>query len=127
MAHELELSETGEATFASFREPAWHKLGTVFNEEVSTAEMLKLANLNDWNVRLEDVPVPENFSSDKGYSFVTRTNPFDRSQNDFLGVVGERYVPLQNEDLFEFGDAMLDGGRWKLLAPSRVDVRCLVH
>jgi len=113
MAHELELSENGEATFASFREPAWHKLGTVFNEEVSTAEMLKLANLNDWNVRLEDVPVPENFSSDKGYSFVTRTNPFDRSQNDILGVVGERYVPLQNEDLFEFGDAMLDGGRWE--------------
>jgi phage/plasmid-like protein (TIGR03299 family) len=27
--------------------------------------------------------------------------------------VGERYVPLQNEQLFDFGDAMLDGGRWE--------------
>ena len=113
MAHELEVSTTGEATFASFREPAWHKLGTVFNEEVTTAEMLKLANLNDWNVRLEDVPMPNGFESDRNYSFVTRTNPFDKSQNDVLGVVGERYVPLQNEELFEFGDALLDGGRWE--------------
>ena len=113
MAHELEVSATGEATFASFREPAWHKLGTVFNEEVTTAEMLKLANLNDWNVRLEDVPMPDGFESDRNYSFVTRTNPFDKSQNDVLGVVGERYVPLQNEELFEFGDALLDGGRWE--------------
>jgi phage/plasmid-like protein (TIGR03299 family) len=113
MAHMLEVSETGEATFASFREPAWHKLGTVFNEEVTTAKMLKLAHLDNWNVRLEDVAIPDTFSSDRSYSFVTRTNPFDKSQNDVLGVVGERYVPLQNEDLFDFGDAMLDGGRWE--------------
>jgi phage/plasmid-like protein (TIGR03299 family) len=89
-------------------------LGTVFTEEVSTKEMLDLAHLNDWNVRLEDVGIPEGFASDKSYSFVTRTNPFDRTQNDVLGVVGERYVPMQNEDLFDFGDLMLDGGgRWE--------------
>lgn len=113
MAHELEVSETGEATFASFREPAWHKLGTVFDKEVTTREMLKLANLDSWNVRLEDVALPNNFESDRNYSFVTRTNPFNKKQNDVLGVVGERYVPLQNEELFEFGDALLDGGRWE--------------
>jgi phage/plasmid-like protein (TIGR03299 family) len=113
MAHMLEVSETGEATFASFREPAWHQLGTVFTEEVSTAKMLELAHLDNWNVRLEDVAIPDGFASDRSYSFVTRTNPFDKSQNDVLGVVGERYVPLQNEDLFDFGDMLLDGGRWE--------------
>lgn len=113
MAHALEVSETGEATFASFREPAWHRLGTVFEEEVSTAKMLELAHLDNWNVRLEDVEIPNGFASDRSYSFVTRTNPFDKSQNDVLGVVGERYVPLQNEDLFDFGDMLLDGGRWE--------------
>jgi phage/plasmid-like protein (TIGR03299 family) len=113
MAHELE-TVNGQTAFASLREPAWHGLGTVFTEEVTTAEMLKLAHLDNWNVRLEDVTMPEGFSSDKGYSFVTRTNPFDNTQNDVLGVVGERYVPLQNEDLFDFGDLMLDGGgRWE--------------
>jgi phage/plasmid-like protein (TIGR03299 family) len=110
MAHELE----SDKSFASFREPAWHGLGTVFNEEVSTREMLELANLHDWNVRLEEVEIPEGFASDKTYNYVTRTNPFDRSQNDILGVVGERYRILQNEELFDFGDALLHGGgRWE--------------
>jgi phage/plasmid-like protein (TIGR03299 family) len=110
MAHELE----SEKSFASFREPAWHGLGTVFTEEVSTREMLSLANLQNWNVRLEDVVIPENLTSDKSYQYVVRTNPFDKNQTDVLGVVGERYVPLQNEDLFTFGDAILDGGgRWE--------------
>jgi phage/plasmid-like protein (TIGR03299 family) len=115
MAHELEINqETGEASFASLRQPAWHNLGTVFEQEVNTAEMLKLAHLDNWNVRLEDVTIPETFESDKAYSFVTRTNPFDKAKNDVLGVVGERYVPLQNEDLFSFGDNLLDGGgRWE--------------
>tara|TARA_R110000796_G_scaffold17833_1_gene54489 strand:- start:5069 stop:6076 length:1008 start_codon:yes stop_codon:yes gene_type:complete len=113
MAHDLE-TVNGQTSFASLRQPAWHGLGTVFTEEVTTKEMLDLANLNDWNVRLEDVGIPEGFASDKSYSFVTRTNPFDRTQNDVLGVVGERYVPMQNEDLFDFGDLMLDGGgRWE--------------
>ncbi len=113
MAHDLE-SVNGQTAFASLRQPAWHGLGTVFTDEVNTNEMLELAHLNDWNVRLEDVETPEGFNSDKNYSFVTRTNPFDRSTNDILGVVGERYVPLQNEDLFSFGDNLLDGGgRWE--------------
>jgi len=113
MAHELE-TVNGQTAFASLREPAWHGLGTVFTEEVTTAEMLKLAHLDNWNVRLEDVAIPEGFASDRSFSFVTRTNPFNSEQNDVLGVVGERYVPLQNEDLFDFGDLMLDGGgRWE--------------
>jgi phage/plasmid-like protein (TIGR03299 family) len=113
MAHLLE-TVNGQTAFASLREPAWHGLGTVFTEEVSTAEMLKLAHLDNWNVRLEDVAIPEGFASDRSFSFVTRTNPFNSEQNDVLGVVGERYVPLQNEDLFDFGDLMLDGGgRWE--------------
>jgi phage/plasmid-like protein (TIGR03299 family) len=114
MAHEIEIGANGEAAFASLRQPAWHNLGTVFEEQVNTAEMLKLAHLDNWNVRLEDVAIPETFESDKNYSFVTRTNPFDNTKNDVLGVVGERYVPLQNEDLFSFGDNLLDGGgRWE--------------
>ena len=110
MAHELE----SDKSFASFRQPAWHGLGTVFEEEVTTSEMLELANLHDWNVHLEEVVIPDGFSSDKTYNYVTRTNPFDRKQKDILGVVGERYRILQNEELFDFGDALRDGGgRWE--------------
>jgi phage/plasmid-like protein (TIGR03299 family) len=115
MAHELEIdSVTGQASFASLREPAWHGLGTVFEEEVNTKKMLELANLDNWNVRLEEIQIPEGFVADKTNYFVARTNPFDKKQTDVLGVVGERYKTLQNEELFDFGDALLDGGgRWE--------------
>jgi phage/plasmid-like protein (TIGR03299 family) len=113
MAHLLE-SVNGETAFASLRQPAWHGLGEVFTEEVSTTEMLEKAKLNNWNVRLEDVEIPAGMDSDKGYSFVVRDNPFTQGNKDVLGVVGERYVPLQNEDLFDFADNILDnGGRWE--------------
>jgi phage/plasmid-like protein (TIGR03299 family) len=113
MAHELE-TQNGVVSFASFREPAWHNLGTVFDTEKNTNEMLVAANLNNWNVRLEDLEIPSSLVSDKQYQYVVRTNPTDKSQTDVLGIVGERYVPLQNEDLFSFGDNILDGGgRWE--------------
>jgi phage/plasmid-like protein (TIGR03299 family) len=113
MAHEIE-------SFASLREPAWHGLGVVFNEEKTTAEMLETANLSNWNVRLEDLEIPSHLSSDKSYQYVIRTNPSDKNQTDVLGVVGQRYVPLQNEDLFSFGDNILDGGgRWETAGSLR--------
>ncbi len=119
MAHELE-SQNGVASFASFREPAWHGLGTVFTEEKNTSEMLVAANLNGWNVRLEDLEIPNTLTSDKNYQYVVRTNPTDATQTDVLGIVGERYVPLQNEDLFAFGDNILDGGgRWETAGSIR--------
>ncbi len=119
MAHELE-SQNGVTSFASFREPAWHGLGTVFTEEKSTSEMLEAANLNGWNVRLEDLEIPSTLTSDKSYQYVVRTNPTDKSQTDVLGIVGERYHPLQNEELFSFGDNILDGGgRWETAGAIR--------
>ena len=119
MAHELE-TQNGVASFASFREPAWHGLGTVFSDEKTTSEMLAAANLNNWNVRLVDVEIPNTLTSDKNYSYVVRTNPTDNTQTDILGVVGERYHVLQNEDLFSFGDNILDGGgRWETAGSIR--------
>jgi phage/plasmid-like protein (TIGR03299 family) len=76
--------------------------------------MLEAANLNGWNVRLQDMEIPSTLTSDKSYQYVLRTNPTNNTQTDVLGIVGERYVPLQNEDLFSFGDNILDGGgRWE--------------
>lgn len=113
MAHEIE-TQNGKASFVSFREPAWHQLGEVFTEEKNTAEMLQSANLSNWNVRLEDVVIPTELTSDKEYKYVVRTNPTDSTQTDVLGVVGSQYNTLQNEELFSFGDNILDGGgRWE--------------
>lgn len=109
MAHMLE--QYGDmASFASLREPAWHGLGTVLDSEVSTSEMLQVAHLAGWDVRLEDVDLPGR--THRNYFATVRTNPFDGG-DDVLGIVGSRYNVLQNEELFDFGDALLDGGRWE--------------
>jgi len=110
MVAAVEIGQNGEAAFASLREPAWHNLGTVFNDEVSTREMLDLAYLSNWNVRLENVTLPGR--SHREYFAVTRSNPFD-GHADVLGMVGERYKVVQNEQLFNFADNILDGARWE--------------
>lgn len=120
MSHEIEISEFEQA-FASREVPAWHGLGTVFEGDVTTSEMLKLANLNDWDVHLEQVTVP-GIDSDRfaNEAFaVVRTNPFDAGK-DVLGIVGKRYHPFQNEELLAFGEEVLHGGgRWETAGSIR--------
>ena len=107
MAHMLE--QYGEmASFASLRQPAWHGLGTVFDEEKSTSEMLEAASLSNWDVRQEPITLPGRYHGGEFFANV-RTNPFDQ-ETDVLGVVGARYKVFQNEELFSFGDNILDGG-----------------
>lgn len=112
MAHELEVSQTGEVAFALRGEPAWHGLAsTLFDRDahVTTADMLASAHLSGWDVRLEPVPVPDGYRSVTASHLVVRTNPFDGG-SDVLSVVGDRYKVVQNEELFAFGDGILDGG-----------------
>lgn len=111
MAHALETQD-GQVAFALRGEPAWHGLANVlFDKEqhVNTQTMLDSAKLSNWNIQLEEISNPSGYRSHKSSYFVTRTNPFD-SGTDILGVVGQRYKVVQNEQLFEFGDNLLDGG-----------------
>ena len=112
MSDELERGENGEAAFASLRVPGWHSLGTVFQDEVDTEGMLRLSHTANWNVRTEPIKFGKHKSHRSWYS-VVRDNPFIAKQTDVLGVVGKRYKVLQNEELFDFGDALLDAGRWE--------------
>jgi phage/plasmid-like protein (TIGR03299 family) len=112
MAHNLEIGSNGEVAFALRGEPAWHGLANVLfdkDEHVTTAHMLESAKLNNWNVRLEDIPLPEGYRATTESQLVVRDNPFDNGQ-DVLAVVGGRYKVVQNEELFAFGDGILDGG-----------------
>ena len=111
MAHALEMQDN-EVAFALRGAPAWHGLANVLfdkDEHVNTQTMLDSAKLSNWNIQLEEIQKPANYRSHKNNFFVTRTNPFDNG-TDILGVVGQRYQVVQNEQLFEFGDNLLDGG-----------------
>jgi hypothetical protein len=112
MSHDLEQKD-GHVTFALRGKPAWHNLAERtfdVDDHITTKAMLDAALLSDWNVRLEEWETPEGYNSDKSYFRVIRNNPFNPFQTDILGTVGERYHTYQNEDLFSFGDSILDGG-----------------
>ena len=111
MAHALE-EQNGEVAFALRGQPAWHGLANhTFGEDehVTTNDMLEASKLKDWNVSLEDVQYPAGYRSKTKLYMVKRTNPFDQG-TDVLAVVGSKYRVFQNEDLFAFGDNILDGG-----------------
>lgn len=111
MAHALE-TQNGEVAFALRGAPAWHKLANRtfgIDEHVTTADMLESAKLAGWGVDLEPVQYPADYRSSTDLFMVTRTNPFDAGK-DVLAVVGKRYRVFQNEELFTFGDNILDGG-----------------
>lgn len=130
MSHDLD-SGNGKFSMASRREIPWHKLGKVFTKDKTTKEMLEAAYLNGWNTRgiamsefLKDTNI--GVSIDK--QVIIRDNPFydedaddnDVNKYDMLGVVGERYSIIQNEELFEFGEALLSyEGRWETAGAIR--------
>ena len=111
MAHMLEMGENGQVSFATRETPAWHNLGTVFEKDadINTTQMLEMAHLNNWNVRLEKIEYPTGYTTTKDAFSVVRNHPFNGNP-DVLAVVGERYQVLQNESLFAFGDGLTDGG-----------------
>ena len=121
MSHDLEIIN-GQASFASRNIVPWHKLGKVFTGEKNSQEILELANLNDWNVRgieLEDFLANTDIGVNIKKQIIIRDNPAyteggDAKKHDILGVVGGRYGIVQNEEVFEFGQALLgDDARWE--------------
>ena len=89
-------------TMMYVREVPWHGLGTMVSEAPTSAEALKYAGL-DWGVRQENIYSVRG-SVIPGY----RANVRD-SDDSVLGVVGDRYRVVQNEDAFRFTDNLIGG------------------
>lgn len=112
MAHEIETFGN-MAAFASAREDAWHKLGTVTRECMTARQVMETAHLGGWNVRkiaiqgteytpdgVDVVAAPDRFMT-------VRTSPFTGA-TEYLGVVGNDYTPVQNEEACELLDLLTD-------------------
>lgn len=115
MSHELEIID-GTASFVSAREDAWHRLGTVLDHTFTAAEAMEHARLANWNVRkipLQTQPVVEGdtpispIEVPATYATV-RNNPVTEGKIDVLGVVGEKYHPIQNEEHIDLLNALVD-------------------
>lgn len=128
MAHNLEYNvKRGTYSFFSRKELAWHGLGQVIDNTVTPEEALKLANL-DYEVEL--FPIYANFIPPKGraelngdgrnYNMINKDNKIVRTipfkgkliKDNFtivrtdtynpLGIVGNRYTPVQNKESITF-------------------------
>lgn len=94
-----------EAMYAN--NPAWHRLGTVFDPDGTqapdSATAIRLAHL-DWQVDIESLFLKDGREIADDFATVrqdTRTK---------LGIVGNRYNVLQNVDAFKFLDSLCQDG-----------------
>ena len=92
----------------------WSIFGQQFapEENLTTAEMLEQAGLANWDVQVEEIALPDNYWTEKPLYMTTRRSLVAPGVRDVFSTVGARYHALQNEELYDFGDALLDGGRW---------------
>ncbi|MFD9339962.1 DUF932 domain-containing protein [Streptomyces sp. NPDC060028] len=113
MAHEIEQFSDGTAAFVSANTSAWHRLGTVTTGAMTAEDAMRLAALNDWNVRLVGLSATE--LTEEGATLLevpahrasVRTHP-KTGRPETLGVVGTDYTPVQNEEHAEFLNHLVD-------------------
>jgi phage/plasmid-like protein (TIGR03299 family) len=113
MAHELETFANGQTAFASARLSAWHQLGTVTDAGMTAQDVMTKAWLGGWEVRkiaLQGIEI-----TDQGVTKVdcpdkwmtVRTNPVTGA-TEYLGIVGEDYTTVQNEQVAEVLNLLVD-------------------
>ncbi len=107
MAHKIDNSK-GFSAFVSFQAPAWHGLGEVFTEQISTLDALKRGGLDYQVLKLPNIhylPNGEELISEDSF-FTVRTDV-----NKVLGSrLGKDYEVLQNIEALNVVDEILQSG-----------------
>jgi phage/plasmid-like protein (TIGR03299 family) len=109
----IEINHDGSANAAFGKTPAWHRLGTVFAEDMTPEQALVAANLAGWNVRLEllqAAPIVERVTALSEKFCTVRDNPLTGKLEVLGDGRGKGYTVVQNEELVAFLDALVDGG-----------------
>jgi phage/plasmid-like protein (TIGR03299 family) len=122
MAHNIYLNEqTGQHSFFSVKEKAWHGLGQIVQDYPTSKQALKFAGL-DYEVEkrkiftyADDTDPETDPEIDNDVVMEWRVEVPDyyatvRKDNDeVLGVVGKEYEVVQNIDAFDFFDSIVGG------------------
>lgn len=102
-----------DKAFYGNREPAWHRLGTVIDEDVVTsAEAIRLAGL-DWTVEQHEIHVHIPNGDDMPDTTTPIPNKVANVRMDTgeaLGIVTPHYKVIQNVDAFDFFDEIIGKG-----------------
>jgi phage/plasmid-like protein (TIGR03299 family) len=113
MAHELEQLAGGQTAFVTARQPAWHQLGEVTDRCLTAAEIMAKAFLGGWRVRKitlhgEEITPNGVTRIDCPDKWMTVRTHVETGETQYLGVVGEDYTPVQNEEVAEMLDKLVD-------------------
>jgi len=84
----------------------WHGLGEKLEDAPTISEAIEASGL-DWEVGTKDLVTKD------GVDVPARAT-YRKSDGSILGVVGPRYVPLQNKDAFEWFQPFIDAGECSL-------------
>lgn len=85
----------------------WHGLGEyVGDEDVKSGEAIRMAGL-DWQVEKRELLTVDGVPVDEAKAIVRM------SDDAVLGVVGNKYVPVQNVESFEFMDSLIEQGEMR--------------
>jgi len=84
----------------------WHGLGEKLEDAPTISEAIEASGLN-WEVGTKDLVTVD------GQEVPARAT-YRKSDDSILGVVGPRYVPLQNKDAFEWFQPFVDAGECSL-------------
>ena len=114
MAHNLNINEkTGKASLFVVKEPAWHGLGTVVDEALTSKDAIIKSGL-DYGVRkvpnLAAIPVDFEYPDDE-QDYVQNERSFSTIREDtreILGTVGAEYQVIQNVDAFDWFDSITE-------------------
>jgi phage/plasmid-like protein (TIGR03299 family) len=98
------------------RHPGWHRLGKVYKDQLglTAQQVMEDAKLGGWNVRKIGSlavldPITGQFVTSDDDFMILRTNPVTGNA-ERLGMAGNWWAPIQNEQHCDFLNALLDGG-----------------
>ena len=105
----------GIETMFSAVETPWHKIGNVTEGALTSSEAIKKAGL-DWTVSLRGLATFQEDNNTDVSSLIDVPEHYATvrdTDNSVLGVVGNRYTPIQNLECFDFLDTVLDDSEAK--------------
>jgi len=88
-------------TMFSARKPAWHGLGVMTPDALTSSDAIIKAGLN-WTVSTKELETIDGIDVPNYFATVRDTD------SSVLGVVGNRYTPIQNLECFDFLDTVVD-------------------
>jgi len=110
MSHELEFLENGEASMAyayngTAGDVPWHGLGVKVDGDLTPVQMLEAAGL-DWTVSTQ----PCFTMLDDKRVRIGKQALVRSSDNAILDIISDDWVPMQNQDAFEFFNDFVAAG-----------------